>query len=304
MASDANRVVSRAQWLRKLASRRRDRTAFVLSGGGPYGALQVGMLRALAERDVVPDLIVGSSVGAVNGALLAFDPTPGGIARLSAIWQNLEDEDIFPGARFRTSWARMLMRGNRVFDNSGLRRLIETRLGKARFEEAQIPYSILATDQETGDEVMFNSGDLVEPLLASAAMPGIFPPVTIGGRQYIDGGVSNGVPIAPAVAMGAGRIYVLNCSADQQEPRALNRPMDHLLHAFALARSRRHYLDREIYKDKVELIEIPVPRLGFDVGFTSFAHTYKMLRSGYEYTARFLDGDPILRRYSVGIRPE
>lgn len=300
MATDANRVVSRAQWLRKLASRRADRTAFVLSGGGPYGALQVGMLRALLERSIVPDFIVGSSVGAVNGALLAFDPTPGGVARLSAIWQNLDDDDIFPGARFKASWARMLMRGNRVFDNSGLRKMVETRIGKARFEEAQIPYSIVATDQETGDEVLFNSGDLIEPLLASAAMPGIFPPVMIGGRPYIDGGVSNAVPIAPAVVMGARRIYVLNCSSSEQDPRPLTRPMDHLLHAFQLARARRQELDREIYKDKVELIEIPVPRLGFDVGFTSFAYTYKMLRAGYEYTSRFLDGGSVVGRDTPG----
>lgn len=293
MASDATKVVSRAQWLRRLAIRRKDRTAFVLSGGGPYGALQVGMLRALAEHKIFPDIVIGTSVGAINGALLAFEPTPGGIARMSAIWQNLSDDDLFPGARFKTSWARMLMRGNRVFENSGLRRLIETRLGPVRFEEAQVPFAVVATDLETGDEAMFGSGNVIEPLLASAAMPGIFPPVEIGGRQYIDGGVANSVPIAPAISMGASRIYVLNCSASQQDPRPLNRPMDHLLHAFLLARSRRQYLDRELYRDKVELIEMPVPRLGFDVGFTSFAHTRALLRAGYEHSSRFLDGESV-----------
>jgi len=249
------------------------------------------MLRALVEREIFPDLIVGTSVGAINGALLAFDPTPGGIARLSAIWQNLEEEDLFPGARFKTSWARMIMRGNRVFDNTGLRKIVETRLGKVTFEDARIPLGIVATDLETGDEALFTSGDLVEPMLASAAMPGIFPPVSIGGREYIDGGVSNAVPIAPAIAMGARRIYVLNCSARQQEKRPLNRPMDHLLHAFMLARSRRLEHDRPLYSQRVELIEIPSPRLGFDVGFTSLEHTYKMLRSGYRHASRFLDGE-------------
>jgi NTE family protein len=271
--------------------RRRDRTAFVLSGGGPLGALQVGMLRALSEREIFPDLIVGTSVGALNGSFLAFDPGPGGIARLSAIWQNLDEEELFPGARFKRSWARMLMRGNRVFENAGLRKLIETRLGKARFEDARMPLAVMATDLETGDEVAFNSGDLIEPVLASSAMPGILPPVTIGGREYIDGGVSNAVPIGPAVAMGAGKVYVLNCSGRQQDQRPLNRPMDYLLHAFLLARSRRLELERPTYSQKVELIEIPTPRLGFDVSFTSFAHTNEMLRAGYVHAARFLDGE-------------
>lgn len=288
MSTEVGRV-SRAQWLRRLASRRRDKTAFVLSGGGPYGALQVGMLRALLERDIVPDLIVGSSVGGINGTLLAFDPTPGGVARLTAIWKNLTDEDLFPGARFKASWARMLMRGNRVFDNSGLQRLIQTRLGRARFEEARVPLTLVATDQATGEEALFSTGDVLEPLLASTAMPGIYPPVTIGGRDYIDGGVSNAVPIGPAVNLGASRIYVLNVSAKEQQPRPLVRPMDHLLHAFMLTRSNRLDVDRRLYRDRAQLIEIPAPNLGFEVGFTSFAHTNHMLRVGYEHAARFLD---------------
>lgn len=290
MSGDPRRSVSRAQWLRRLASRRKDRTAFVLSGGGPYGALQVGGLRALYERGVVPDLIVGTSAGSLNAAFLAFDPTDHGVARLESIWRSLEDEDLFPGVRFKTSWARMLMRGNRVFENLGLRRLVETRLGAARFEDAKVPFAVVATDLETGGETTFSSGDVIDPLLASCAMPSIYPPVTIGGRDYIDGGVANAVPVMPAVAMGANRVIVLNCSPSQQKPRPLLRPIDHLLHGFQLARGRRWELERDQVAARVELVDIPVPKLDFSITFTSLAHTEELIAGGYATAAAYLDG--------------
>jgi NTE family protein len=247
------------------------------------------MLRAVVERDIRPDLIVGTSVGALNAAFLAFDPSEHGVARLETIWRGLTDEDLFPGARFKTSWARMLMRGNKIFDSSGIRRLIESRLGSPRFEDARIPLAVVATELESGGEVVFSQGDLVDPLLASCAMPSIFPPVLIGNRGYIDGGVSNAVPVSPAIAMGASRIYVLNCSAGNQRPRPLLRPMDHLLHAFQLSRSLRWELEQSELAAKVELIEVPAPMLEVPVSFTSLAHTEAMLAAGYEHAAAFLD---------------
>src|SRR4051812_37299360 len=111
------RPPSRTQWLRRLASRRRDRVAFVFSGGGPLGALQVGALRALYEREVFPELSVGTSVGALNATWTAFEPNAEGLAHLESIWRNLKEGDLFPGGRFKASWARMLVRGNRVFEN-------------------------------------------------------------------------------------------------------------------------------------------------------------------------------------------
>src|SRR3990170_3371117 len=135
--------VSRAQWLRRLALRRRNRVAFVFSGGGPLGALQVGALRALFEHGVRPDLVVGSSVGALNATFVAFDPTPSGAESLDGIWRALTDQDLFPGSRLRATWARFLVRGDRVFENSGLRRLVETRLGDTRIEDAQLPLGIV-----------------------------------------------------------------------------------------------------------------------------------------------------------------
>jgi NTE family protein len=285
-----SRQPSRAQWLRRLASRKRDRVGFVFSGGGPLGALQVGALQALFERDIRPDLAVGTSVGALNATWLAMDPSLTGVAHLESSWRNMKEGDLFPGGRFRASWARMLVKGNRVFENTGLRRTIENSLGPARFEDAQIPLAVTATELETGAEMLFTSGPVLEPLLASTAMPGIFPPVEVDGRTYIDGGVANNVPIAPAAALGATTIYVMNSTSHSRQRRPLLRPMDYLLHAFTLARAQRLTLERALFQDRIKLIMLPTVTLDFFVPFASMEHTPKLIETSYEQTARFLDG--------------
>ena len=281
---------SRAQWLRRLATRRKDTVAFIFSGGGPLGALQVGTLKALFEHDIRPDLAVGTSVGALNATWVAFDPTMDGIDRLEQTWLKMKDTDLFPGGgRFKASWARMLVRGNRIYENIGIRRLIETSLGRPRFEDAQIPLAVTATDLETGGEKVFNSGDIVDPLLASTAMPSIFPPVPIKGRNYIDGGVANNVPIAPAVEMGATTLYIMDATSHSRQRRPLNRPIDYLLHAFTLARGQRFTLETEHFADKVRMVVLPSPWLDFFVPFASMEHTPKLIEMAYEETKRFLD---------------
>lgn len=281
---------SRSQWLRRLASRRKDCVAFVFSGGGPLGALQVGALKALFEQGITPDMAVGTSVGGLNATFMAFDPTPSGVEGLERIWRSLDDAELFPGGRFRASWARFLARGNRVFDNRGLKRLIETRLGDPTFEDAQIPLGVIATDLETGAERCFTSGPVTPPLLASCAMPGVYPPVEIEGRMYTDGGVANNVPISPAVTLGAKTIYVMDSTSHSHQMRPLNRPIDYLLHAFTLARSQRLELEQRMYGDKVRVVMLPGPPLDFFVPFASFAFTDRLMDMGYETTQRFLSG--------------
>ena len=286
-----SRQPSRAQWLRRLATRRRDRIAFVFSGGGPLGALQVGAVKALLEADIKPDLIVGTSVGALNGTFIAFEPSMAGVKRLEGLWRGLQEGELFPGGRFKASWAKMLVRGDRIFEHSGIRRLIDTRLGNAHFEDAQIPLGVVTTELETGIERLFTAGSLMNPLLASAAMPGVFPPVEIDGRLYTDGGISNNVPIQPAIDMGAKTIYVMNATATSHQRRPLQRPMDYLLHAFALARSQRLIFEREhMAAQHVRLIMVPTEPLDYFVPFASVAHTARLIDSAYETTTRFLQG--------------
>ncbi len=288
---------SRAQWLRRLAVRRKETTGFVFSGGGPLGALQVGAVKALLEHEIRPDLCVGTSVGALNATWVAFDPTLAGQERLESVWRNMKDSDLFPGGgRLKTSWARMLVRGNRIFENAGIRRMLETSLGRPRFEDAQVPLAVTATDLETGAEVLFNSGDIMEPLLASTAMPGIFPPVPIEGRNYIDGGVANNVPIAPAVSMGAHTLYVMDSTSHTRQRRPLNRPIDYLLHAFTLARGQRFEYERVHFADKVKLVVLPTVGLDFFVPFASMEHTAKLIDLSYEETSLFLSGGSVTSR--------
>ncbi|MEA2433676.1 MAG: hypothetical protein QOG54_1133 [Actinomycetota bacterium] len=250
----------------------------------------MGAVRALIDHGVRPDLTVGTSVGALNATWVAFDPSPNGIHKLESNWRNLKESDLFPGGRFKASWARMLVKGNRVFDNSGIRKIVERTLGDARFEDAQIPLVVTATDLETGAEMLFTSGRVLQPLLASTAMPGIFPPVEIDGRVYTDGGVANNVPIAPAAALGATTIYVMNSTSHTRQRRPLNRPMDYLLHAFTLARAQRLSLELAYLSDKVKLVMLPAVALDFFVPFASMEHTGRLIELSYDQTSRFLEG--------------
>ncbi|MEA2453333.1 MAG: hypothetical protein QOG04_2043 [Actinomycetota bacterium] len=286
-----NSQPSRAQWLRRLATRKRDRVGIVLSGGGPLGALQVGALKALFESGVRPDLVTGTSVGAINASFLAFNPTVEGVSEMERYWRALGEDDLFPGGRFRASWARMFVRGSKVFENSGLRRMVESTLGpQARFEDAAVPLGVVATDLETGAERVFTSGPLVDPVLASAAMPGVYPPVEIEGRMYTDGGVANNVPIAPAVNMGATTLYVLNSTSHTNQRRPLVRPMDYFFHAFTLARAQRLSIDLRLYSERVNLVMIPTPSFDFFVPFASMEHTDRLIDLSYKHTKKFLAG--------------
>ena len=282
---------SRAQWLRRLSSRKKDKVAIVLSGGGPLGALQVGALKGLFEHGVRPDMVVGTSVGSMNAAYLAFNPTPDGVKEMEAHWRAFTEDDLFPGGRFRAAWARMFVRGNKLFESSGLRNVISAHLGPdTNIEQAAIPLGIVATDLETGAERVFTSGSLIDALLASAAMPGVYPPVEIEGRLYTDGGVANNVPIAPAVEMGATTLYVLNSTSHTNQRRPLVRPMDYFFHGFTLARAQRLTIDMRLYADKVNLVMIPTPPFDFFVPFASMEYTSKLIDLAYKHTKKFLAG--------------
>ncbi|WP_415182694.1 patatin-like phospholipase family protein [Phaeovulum sp.] len=182
------------------------KTAFVLAGGGSLGAVQVGMLHALLMAGERPDFLVGSSVGALNAAWFAGAPDLAGVERLAEVWVGLRRADLFP-----MSLARLfgiLRRPDSIADPRPLRRLLETNLAFDRIEEARLPLHIMATDQQ-GAGVRLSSGPAVEAILASAAVPGIFPPVTIGGQDLMDGAIAANTPLRIAVTLGASRIIVL-----------------------------------------------------------------------------------------------
>ncbi|MCC7256515.1 MAG: patatin-like phospholipase family protein, partial [Dokdonella sp.] len=143
-----------------------DKTAFVLSGGGSLGAVQVGMLAALADNDIVPDLVVGTSVGALNGAAFADDPTPAGVERLAALWRSLRREDVFP-LTLLAGLKALLLRRDHLVEPGALLAIVRGILHARRIEQTRIPLHVTATDVLSGAEVTLSSGDLDTALMAS-----------------------------------------------------------------------------------------------------------------------------------------
>ena len=183
-------------------------TAFVLAGGGSLGAVQVGMLKALARSNIVPDLVIGASVGAINAAYFATAPSAEGVARLERIWLGLRSADVFPLSPVNSLLA-ILGKRDHLISPARLRALIESELTCERIEHTKLPCYVVATDVLEGTEVCLSRGPLAPALLASAAIPAVFPSVWVEGRYLIDGGVANNTPISSAVKLGASRIIVL-----------------------------------------------------------------------------------------------
>jgi NTE family protein len=182
--------------------------AFVLTGGASHGAVQAGMLEALTDVGIRPDLLVGASVGALNGVAFAADPTPAGASRLSDEWRRAIRSDVFPLLPSRLVLGA-IGRRDHLLDNRGLAMLIGRTVSVKRLEATVIPAYVVATDLLTGDPVLLSEGPVLPTLLASTAIPAVFPPIEIGGRLLIDGGVSADTPTLEAESLGATTIYVL-----------------------------------------------------------------------------------------------
>ncbi|MBV8304184.1 MAG: patatin-like phospholipase family protein [Acidimicrobiia bacterium] len=263
-------------------------TAFVLGGGGNLGAVQVGMLQALFEAGVVPEVLIGCSVGALNAAGVAADPTPAGVRRLRETWLNLDADQLWPAGRVSGLW--MLGRkGQAIQPNDGLRQLIERTLPYKRLEDAVIPVHVNATSLETGRGHWFTTGSAVEAILASAALPAVFPPVVVDGEAYIDGGVVDNVPISRALALGASRIFVLhvgNFARPRQLPR---RPIDVLLQSFSIARNHRFLAETDDPPPHVELVVLPAVDPG-RIRRNDFSRSGELIQRAYTAAREFLAG--------------
>src|SRR3954447_26921171 len=263
-------------------------TAFVLGGGGNLGAVQVGMLQALFESGVVPEVVIGCSVGALNAAGLAGDPTLSGVQKMRETWLNLTGDELFPAGRISGLW--MLGRkGQAIQSNSGLRELIERTLPFRRLEEAVIPVHVNATSLETGRGHWFTNGPAVDAILASAALPAVFPPVLVDGEAYIDGGVVDNVPISRALALGARRIFVLHVGNFERPRQLPRRPIDVLLQSFSIARNHRFLAETDDPPPDVDLIVLP----GVDPGRirrNDFSRSRDLIDRAYAAATDFLAG--------------
>jgi NTE family protein len=273
---------------RRDGTRRRPRTAFVLSGGGNLGAIQVGMLKALSERGIVPDVVLGCSVGALNGAGFALDPTADGVRRLEHHWRTTTSHTLMPSSRIPSA-VQLLRKGASLHSNEGLRDGLERLLGQGRtFAELELPFQCVAADVEDALERWFDDGDLVTAILASAALPAVYPPVTIDGRRYVDGGVIDNVPISRAVELGCRTIYVLQLGPHGRPDVEIRRPLDGALLAYWIARNTRFARDLASLPPKVEAVVLPPGRRP-DLKYDDFEQTDELVAQGYENSTAFLD---------------
>lgn len=269
-------------------------TAFVLSGGASLGAVQVGTLRALAEADITPDVIVGTSVGAVNGGWIASRCDVDGIQSLAATWRSMSRGDVFP-TRPLTGLLGFLGKRRNLVPDTGLRRLLTANLQFARLEDAPIPLHVVATDVLSGVDVLLSRGDAVDAILASAAIPGIFPPVMIDGREHIDGGVVNNTPVSHAIALGADTVWVLPTGYACALRDAPKGALSMALHGFTLAINRQLAIDVERYEATVDLRVIPPP-CPIRTTPVDFSRASQLIQTGYESTRTWLSS----RHPSVG----
>jgi len=268
--------------------RARGPTAFVLSSGRNLGAVQVGMLRALVERDVVPDLVVGCSVGAINGAGFAEDPTLGRIERMEEVWRSTEAKDLLPRPWKLPPAVSLARRIEAIHPVDGLLRLIAQTMDARTFDELAVPLHVVATDVVDACETWFDRGPLLAPLLASAAVPAMFPAVEIAGRRYLDGAVVNDVPVQHAVDLGARTVYVLEAGSfwhPWTEPR---RPADSAIQAYSIA--RRHRFQRELdgLPDTVDVHVLPhgdPPRLRL----RDMSHAPQLMAAAHQASTTYLD---------------
>lgn len=270
-------------------------TAFVLSGGGNLGAIQAGMLRALVRGGTRPDLIIGTSVGSVNGAWLASHDLDDGVDGLVDVWLRMRRSDVFP-ADLVGGLRGFLGRRDHLVSSAGLRQVLRAEVPAKRFDELRIPLHVVATDIRTGHDVLLSDGDLADAVCASSAIPGVFPVVEIGGRQLVDGGVVNNCPISQAIALGATTIWVLPCGYACSLQSAPKGALATVLQAISLLVQNRLLVDFERYSKETDLRMLPTI-CPLNVSPTDFSQAQHLIDDADSLVRAWLDDA------SVGQRP-
>ncbi|MGB8399330.1 patatin-like phospholipase family protein [Bradyrhizobium sp.] len=233
----------------------RVKTAFVFAGGGSFGAIQVGMLHSLAAHGITADMVVGSSVGALNGAFYAGDPTLGGVQRLGTVWRGLQRRDVFP-----VTWRTLLgflWRRDFLIPHDGIRKLIDDHIPYRNLQDARLPVHIVTTDIISGDCVVLSEGSTAEAIVASTAIPGAFTPVHYRDAYLADGAISSNTPIRVAVRKGAKRLIILptgHACAAQAPPVGA---VANALHALTLLIARQLVSELEGLGPEIEYFVVP-----------------------------------------------
>ena len=268
-------------------------TAFVLGGGGILGAVEVGMLRALFERDISPDLVLGTSVGAINGAMVARDPSLEVIERLTQLWQAAaENRDVYGDTPLRTV-RRAVATRTHIYSAGPLKQRLRDEFGDLNFEELPVRFQVCAASIERAAEHWFSTGPVVDAIIASAAVPGLLPPAKVGDEHFLDGGIVNSIPVGRAVTLGATRIFVLQVGRIDRPLRVPPPPRDVARVSFEIA--RRHRFAREMSELPAGVEAHVLPAAGTsakdDSMFTSqdYSTVEGRIEASYESSLAYLD---------------
>ncbi|MER6669003.1 patatin-like phospholipase family protein [Amycolatopsis japonica] len=258
---------------------------FVLGGGGSLGAMQVGMLRALTEAGVAPDLVVGTSVGSLNAAVLALGGESSG--RLDRIWSRMTRHEAFPGGVL--SQVRTLRHSKtNLFPNTGLAAIVDEHIGEGvRFEDLALPLGVVATDVDTAEPLLIRSGPVLAPLLASCAIPGIYPPVPFGERMLYDGGLVANVPMRQALDMGAKSLVVLDCAFPGKMPGTPQTFAEVMMFTAMISMRNQAVLEAPIAAAEVPVVYVPGPK-PVRVSPLDFSHTAALTAEAYDAAKTYL----------------
>ncbi len=267
-------------------------TAFVLGGGGRWGAVEVGMLQALDEAGVKPELILGTSVGAFNGSVIADDPGPPGVERLTAFWDEVTGADLFGGTLLGRMRSVATLKPA-LHETSEIRRILERVHGDRLIEDLVIPFQCVAASIERSAEHWFSTGPVVDAVLASSAVPALFPPVEIGGEHFYDGGLVNSVPLARAVELGASVVFVLQVGRVETALRPPEKLHEAALISFEIARRHRFATTMEHLPEGIEVHLLPSGNpVAFDdrrqLRWSDTGSTAALIEGAYEASREYL----------------
>lgn len=272
----------------------RPATAFVLGGGGLLGAAEVGQLAALLDAGITPDLVVGTSVGAVNGVVVAADPTRRAVDRLHELWSSMAEGGVFVGSTLRrvSTFART---GTHAHPVEPLREVLLAEIGDVRIEDLAVRFQCVAASVERAAEHWFTSGPAVEAVLASAAVPGLLPPVQIDGEHFLDGGLVHSIPVGRAVKLGAREIFVLHVGRIERPLTPPTKPWEVAMVALEIARRHRLAVDLAAVPEGVGVHILPTgdpdpPRYADRsvLRYRDASRVAERIRLAYEATARRL----------------
>lgn len=272
--------------------------AFVLGGGGVLGAVQVGMLRALLRHGIRPDLIVGTSVGAVNGVLVAADPSESVAYRLANVWASPQAKEVY-GDTVNRQVARAVLHRTHLHSPRPLRQLLERELGGSPdFEQLKVHFECCAASIERAAEHWFSTGPVVPAVLASAAVPGLLPPARLGDEHFIDGGIVNSIPVGRAVELGAQTVFVLQVGRIDRPLRAPTNPIEVGRVAFEISRRHRYARELAAVPASVRVHVLPTgggsPRDDSPLAYRDFAAAARRISRAYTASSMYLlDNDLI-----------